>query len=272
MITGCDSDFSTDNSDDININLAERGIDFINASANLTATAELPKFFLPQDTIVHSTGPITVERTPSIGAPTVTTSFTTDLDDATISSAGELQLQNLTHDWSRREASPEIGSFTLNSQHDWPASDMDKVTYYEDRMDQVIASAQGSSSSVNQALNNNVDSSTPLILTDATRAIGLHTEIGPEPWVDGVLRGYVLMERRVTYTVTSTNQDLISNNQVSGTFEYRDRWGLITLLSVETVGQNAVFDQISLLCVKTPTFILFDTINTETGTFTLSIN
>jgi len=267
LVTGCDSSLSTDNTDEIDINLAARGIDLIAATANPGAVAEMPKFFLPTDQFVYSNW--TYTRAPSEITPLPIIPL--KIASATINSAGELRVDNLTHTWKRRESDPNIGSFSLGPQHVWPLSDRNKVDVFQENMDNVIAVAAGSSGSVNQALNNQINSSTSGILTDASDSIGHYTEVGPEAWINGALQPYVLMEREVTYTVTSSNQDLLDFGTVSGTFEVMDRYGLITLLSVGAIGADAVFDQITLLHVDNP-FFLFSLFHIENGDFTLTIN
>ncbi len=261
VFSSCDGSGANEDPIDIGVDLSKRGIDFENALANPDDIAEIPLFLLNTDVLRHGNIPDMDDRK------------ITQLDDGIINSAGELKVDNITLKWDRNQANKSVSTFTLSSLNEFPALDEDKVNYLEGLMDVVIQTAAGSSNSVNQALNNEIDSSTPFTIAAAGTSIGLLTAVGPEPWLDISTAPIplVLVERNIIYTVTSTNRELTESGTITGQFEFQDRWGVFALLSVEEEGAFSVFDQITLVHLDVEPFFFAEVNDREEGTFTLTL-
>lgn len=260
MFSGCDSTTPLNTlSDDIEVSFDTRGIDMEAAEADPTGIAKMPKFLLSSDKLEHG------------NIASLDIRQLTQLDDGVINSAGQLRIDYITLTWKRSENTPELAVFTVSSQNAWPFTDEERQEYFTGIMDSIIAAAGGSSNSINQALNNVLDSSTPKVLTDAASSAGLVTAIGPEPWpVPGALQPYVLMERSIIYTVTSTNQQLIDDGIISGTFLFSDTWGYPAFLSEEDEGEEPKYDQVVLEEISEGKLLTL--VDEEAGTFTITIN
>jgi len=175
-------------------------------------------------------------------------------------------LLNYQYFYERQIPSSSFASFNLASEHDIVGSAAGILNQIEDLMDQVIAAAEGSSNSVNLALNNNLDNDDiPQILVDAARSVGLLSSALPDNTARTVL------DRDIFYFVTSTNQELVDTRTIRGTYFFTDIYAFNVLLSVEA-SSNTVFDQITFFFTTPPLTVVTET-NVdgiiETGEFIL---
>jgi len=250
---GCDGSNPFDIDDPIDVNLFERGIDFQFAAENPDLIAELPIFLQDSDTIEHG----------FIG--TLDVRGFEQLDDGDINSAGELRVDNVSLEWERAALDPSAATFNLGPEHDFVGTEASILNQFETLMDQVIAAAEGTTNSVNVALNNNINEDTPQILVDAARSVGLLSSALP----DNVAR--TVLDRFITYNATSSNQELVDTRTITGIYTFTDIYAFNALLSVEA-GTATVFDQITFF-FTTPPLTISREINDngviETGVFTL---
>lgn len=256
---GCDTS-EPDSTGGISVN--NRGINIALARANPANIAQMPAVLLPGETIEHSDAThLSTRRVSQLGNPRV------------INSAGGIDLDNIALAYSRSNVNLVNATFQLAPKNAFPAAlDISIRDDYQRRMDLLIAASTNTTDSLQSALGARITNATWNTVLRASRSIGLLTALGPEPDVNpNNLLPLVLVDRVVTYTVTSTNRQLTDSLEIRGTYTIRDRWGLPSLLAVESNTPSAdQFDQITLRFDE-QTQTLIDRVDTSNGTFTLKL-
>lgn len=255
--SSCDS---SPQSEDNILSVSSRGIDLVAVSANPNAIAEMPRILLPGEIISHSDDDqLALRGVSQLGTAAV------------INSAGGLDIDNISLQYGKSEVNPNTGLFRLASKNAFPDIDINIRSDFQARMDTLITASNGAEDSLQSALG------VPIITNDtwravlrAARSIGILTALGPEPdpgSADTELP-LVLINRVITYTVTSTNQDLLDTQTISGTYRIEDRWAIPQLFAVEDGTPTAdEFDQVSLRLLPTQVLLTIDDDNESFAAF-----